>query len=327
MKQETVNTMQAIIAAQLAKANNRPTTPAPTTQAPVKQKVKQEATPAPAPVPVQEVAPLITSTPAETTPPAAPVEKSQLLAFTIEWHEGTGEHDGKTVTTWKKATELMNSIYNHHDGPGYSKCKVRITWQDGSSIIDRIDCGDSGSDYSPKKFKDVGDYLSRLSSVMYSSNIAEGGRAHLSFEDSEEEEPYTDPTTPPAKEEEPAQDAPELSSFTAEELLRDIIIQEETVKIKADIESEARRTAPAAPPTITAASQYEILEYSPVSVAVFGRVAEDTKKIKEELMSLGGKFNPLLNYNGEKKAGYIFSKKWLSYGDREQKLKSLLNLI
>ena len=49
----------------------------------------------------------------------------------------------------------------------------------------------------------------------------------------------------------------------------------------------------------------EIVDYSEKAVAVFG----DTKAIKEHLKELGGRFNPSLNYNGEKRAGWIFSKK------------------
>lgn len=49
----------------------------------------------------------------------------------------------------------------------------------------------------------------------------------------------------------------------------------------------------------------EIVDYSEKAVAVFG----DTKAIKEPLKELGGRFNPSLNYNGEKRAGWIFSKK------------------
>lgn len=49
----------------------------------------------------------------------------------------------------------------------------------------------------------------------------------------------------------------------------------------------------------------EIVDYSEKAVAVFG----DTKAIKEQLKELGGRFNPSLNYNGEKRAGWIFSKK------------------
>lgn len=47
----------------------------------------------------------------------------------------------------------------------------------------------------------------------------------------------------------------------------------------------------------------EMVDYS--ENAVFG----DTKAIKEQLKELGGRFNPSLNYNGEKRAGWIFSKK------------------
>lgn len=49
----------------------------------------------------------------------------------------------------------------------------------------------------------------------------------------------------------------------------------------------------------------EIVDYSGKAIAVFG----DTKAIKEQLKELGGRFNPSLNYNGEKRAGWIFSKK------------------
>lgn len=48
----------------------------------------------------------------------------------------------------------------------------------------------------------------------------------------------------------------------------------------------------------------EIVDYSEKAVAVFG----DTKAIKDQLKELGGRFNPALNYNGEKRAGWIFSK-------------------
>lgn len=49
----------------------------------------------------------------------------------------------------------------------------------------------------------------------------------------------------------------------------------------------------------------EIVDYSEKAVAVLG----ETKAIKEQLKELGGRFNPSLNYNGEKRAGWIFSKK------------------
>ena len=49
----------------------------------------------------------------------------------------------------------------------------------------------------------------------------------------------------------------------------------------------------------------EIVDYSEKSIAVFG----DTKSVKEQLKKLGGRFNPSLNYNGEKRAGWVFSKR------------------
>ena len=49
----------------------------------------------------------------------------------------------------------------------------------------------------------------------------------------------------------------------------------------------------------------DIVDYSEKAIAVFG----DTKAIKDQLKELGGRFNPYLNYNGEKRAGWIFSKR------------------
>lgn len=49
----------------------------------------------------------------------------------------------------------------------------------------------------------------------------------------------------------------------------------------------------------------EIVDYSEKAIAVFGH----TKSVKDQLKELGGRFNPSLNYNGEKRAGWIFSKK------------------
>lgn len=61
----------------------------------------------------------------------------------------------------------------------------------------------------------------------------------------------------------------------------------------------------------------EIVDYSEKAIAVFG----DTKAIKEQLKELGGRFNRSLNYNGEKSAGWIFSKK------QANKVKELITPI
>ena len=58
----------------------------------------------------------------------------------------------------------------------------------------------------------------------------------------------------------------------------------------------------------------EIVDYSEKAVAVFG----DTKAMKGRLRELGGRFNPSLNHNGERRAGWIFSKK------RADKVKGLI---
>lgn len=47
-----------------------------------------------------------------------------------------------------------------------------------------------------------------------------------------------------------------------------------------------------------------LVEYSDKAVAVFG----DTKSIKDELRAMGGRFNSRLTFNGQRLAGWIFSK-------------------
>jgi hypothetical protein len=49
---------------------------------------------------------------------------------------------------------------------------------------------------------------------------------------------------------------------------------------------------------------FVIVDYSDKAIAVFG----ETKPIKEELKNFGGRFNPFLNNNGTKQAGWIFPK-------------------
>jgi len=54
----------------------------------------------------------------------------------------------------------------------------------------------------------------------------------------------------------------------------------------------------------TVTGDFIIVDYSEKAIAMFG----DTKPIKDELKLLGGRFNPKLTHDGEKKAGWIFSK-------------------
>ena len=58
----------------------------------------------------------------------------------------------------------------------------------------------------------------------------------------------------------------------------------------------------------------EIVEYSEKAIAVFG----DTKPIKDILKDLNGLFRANLTYKGERRAGWIYSKK------QEQKVREAL---
>lgn len=44
-----------------------------------------------------------------------------------------------------------------------------------------------------------------------------------------------------------------------------------------------------------------LVNYSDKAIALFG----DTKAIKEQIKGIGGRFNPFLNNNGQKEAGWI----------------------
>lgn len=68
--------------------------------------------------------------------------------------------------------------------------------------------------------------------------------------------------------------------------------------------------ADAAPQNITV----EIIDYSEKAIAVFG----DTKPLKEILRSLGGRFSPRLQNNGQTAAGWVFPKR------NEQKVRQTL---
>lgn len=78
-----------------------------------------------------------------------------------------------------------------------------------------------------------------------------------------------------------------------------------------------QRETEAQQPTATAdlsALSLEIVEYSEKAIAVFG----DTKPIKDVLKDLNGLFRANLTYKGERRAGWIYSKK------QEQKVKEAL---
>jgi hypothetical protein len=61
---------------------------------------------------------------------------------------------------------------------------------------------------------------------------------------------------------------------------------------------------------------FEIIDYSEKAIALFG----DTKEIKDLLKAMGGKFNPRLTHNDEKRAGWIFSK------SKREELETVLKL-
>jgi hypothetical protein len=85
--------------------------------------------------------------------------------------------------------------------------------------------------------------------------------------------------------------------------------EKSNVCIKAQVKSETTTTT-----AIT--GDFLMVDYSEKALAVFG----DTKPIKNELKALGGRFNSKLTHDGEKKAGWIFSK------NKENELNNLLTI-
>jgi hypothetical protein len=66
----------------------------------------------------------------------------------------------------------------------------------------------------------------------------------------------------------------------------------------------------------TITSDFIIVDYSEKAIAVFG----DTKPVKEQLKALGGRFNPGLTHEGEKKAGWVFQR------SKKDELKNLFTV-
>jgi len=66
----------------------------------------------------------------------------------------------------------------------------------------------------------------------------------------------------------------------------------------------------------TKSLHFEVIDYSEKAIALFG----DTKAIKDLLSAMGGKFNPRLTHNNEKRAGWIFSR------SKKAELETVLNL-
>jgi hypothetical protein len=81
---------------------------------------------------------------------------------------------------------------------------------------------------------------------------------------------------------------------------------------EANVCVKVRTSTKATPETVS--GDFIIVDYSEKALAVFG----DTKAVKDQLKALGGRFNPKLTHEGQKKAGWIFSK------SKEQEIRNLL---
>lgn len=128
-----------------------------------------------------------TTPPQEETPQAHNEPTSQLKSFEILWSEAGDQYDNQQFFTWKEANAAISNLWNRvkqgHTG-GYYKTKVMITWMNGKCITDRLDLG-TGGDLNPD-VSSIGDYLKGARGVMYASNLMNGDRDNLQWEDSED---------------------------------------------------------------------------------------------------------------------------------------------
>lgn len=91
---------------------------------------------------------------------------------------------------------------------------------------------------------------------------------------------------------------------------------EEFAYIAGDSNNIHLATTKAVTKNVVVNAQFEIVDYSQKSIALFG----DTKPIKDLLLVLGGRFNPRLTHNGEKKAGWVFQT------TKREELEAIINL-
>jgi ribonuclease BN (tRNA processing enzyme) len=83
---------------------------------------------------------------------------------------------------------------------------------------------------------------------------------------------------------------------------------------EANIRVKVQEATNNTPDTVT--GDFQIVDYSEKAIAVFG----DTRPVKDRLKELGGRFNPKLTHEGQKQAGWIFSK------SKENELRNLLTV-
>lgn len=290
MNEETKAKFAAIIAAQQAKINKA-----------VAPKAKEEKQETPQPInnsPLDEYREANTP---KGTPELKEGEKSKMQSFTILWHEGTGEFDGKTFTTWKDANKAMGKIYRSHgDSLGYTKVKINVKWGNGAEIIDRCDCGNSGGDFNANRYT-IGKYLEQLNSVMYGSNLQKGDRKYLSFEDTEQTQPAAEPEPVREQQSIPEPETPELSTLTFADLMQSGTDTTEQPKFCYPAVFQPLPTKQARPAaTAEKTNAVQLVDYSEKSFAIVG----ETYPIRAKLAQLGGSFNHRLRCG----AGWIFSK-------------------
>ena len=139
------------------------------------------------------------STPRPTPAPQSS-GKPKATDITIIFHEGTGEFDGVTFTSWQSFQDALSKIYdNWNNNPsGYDKVKIEINWENGKKLIDRVDVGNNRGDFNPNN-EFIGEYIKKQNSAMYASNFDLKERNSVSWEDpmSSSSAPQTTPPQMP----------------------------------------------------------------------------------------------------------------------------------
>jgi hypothetical protein len=105
-----------------------------------------------------------TTTPAPTPAPQPSSELPKATKIYIRNHEGTGEFDNTTFTSWSDLQNALEKIYDNwsKNPDGYDKVQLEFEWQDGETLKCRVDVGDENSgNYNPTN-EFIGDYLKKI---------------------------------------------------------------------------------------------------------------------------------------------------------------------
>jgi len=203
-------------------------------------------------------------------------KKVTLNCLTILWNEGRKSYEGTKLITWEAVQKIFLQIWDENERGnlegGYTKVKVSVLFNEiGDDFVERIDItnGINNGDFNPSN-EHIFNYFKQLFESATDNYLLENNSYST-----------------------------ELSNLTVSDILGENNSVNNSIYCSPSI-----LDIPKVAKTDEKTSNICFVNYSERSFAIFG----ETKQIKEKLKMLGGRFNPFLNYNGSKAAGWIFSK-------------------